>query len=166
MNTHARRTQQGATLVVGLIMLVLITLMVTSAFTLSTSNLKSVGNMQVREEAIAAANVAVERTISSDAIFFAPAASTISVPPYDVTIAAPVCVASIEIKSGTSADSNPNVLIEGGPAGSGSGTGTGTGYKITYWDIKATVNDTTTGARAEVHQGVKITLPASPEPCA
>lgn len=162
MNTHARRTQQGATLVVGLIMLVLITLMVTSAFTLSTSNLKSVGNMQVREEAIAAANVAVERTISSDAIFFAPAASTISVPPYDVTIAAPVCVASIEIKSGTSADSNPNVLIEGGPAASGSGTG----YKITYWDIKATVNDTTTGARAEVHQGIKITLPASPEPCA
>ncbi|MDT3669280.1 MAG: PilX N-terminal domain-containing pilus assembly protein [Aromatoleum sp.] len=162
MNTHPPRSQQGATLVVGLIMLVLITLMVTSAFTLSTSNLKSVGNMQVREEAIAAANVAIERTISSDAIFFAPAASTVSIPPYSVTIAAPVCVASIEIKSGTSADSNPNVLIEGGPSGSGSAAG----YKITYWDISAIVDDTTTGARAEVHQGIKITLPSSPDPCA
>lgn len=162
MNTLTAKSQQGATLVVGLIMLVLITLMVTSAFTLSTGNLKSVGNMQVREEAISAANVAIERLISSDAIFLAPAGSTVSVAPYTVTIAAPVCVASVAIKSGTSADTNPNVLIEGGPAASGSATG----YKVTYWDITATVDDATTGAKAEVHQGVKITLPASPEPCA
>lgn len=162
MTTPKPKSQQGATLIVGLIVLVLITLMVTSAFTLSTGNLKAVGNMQVREEAIAAANVAIERTIGSDAIFLAPAATTVSVPPYNVTIAAPVCVASVEIKSGTSADTNPNVLIEGGPAASGSATG----YKITYWDIRATVDDTTTGAKAEVHQGIKITLPASPEPCA
>ena len=52
----SRHSQRGITLFVGLIMLVLITLMVTSAFTLSTSNLKSVGNMQARDEAIAAAD--------------------------------------------------------------------------------------------------------------
>ena len=57
MNSAAfPHAQHGATLVVGLIMLVLITLMVTSAFMLSSINLKSVGNMQFRDEAVAAAN--------------------------------------------------------------------------------------------------------------
>lgn len=153
--------QRGATLVVGLILLVLITLIVTSAFNLSTGNLKAVGNMQTRDEAVAAANVAIERVISTDAIFFAPAAKTESVGPYSVSVAAPVCISSVSIKDYTSADTNPNVLIEGGPGGGGSATG----FVVTYWDITATVNDTTTGARAEVHQGVKITLPASPTPC-
>ena len=60
-----RAAQRGATLVVGLIMLVLITVMVTSAFTLSSSNLKSVGNMQARDEAIAAGNRAIEQISAS-----------------------------------------------------------------------------------------------------
>lgn len=153
--------QQGATLVVGLILLVIITLMVTTAFTLSSGNLKAVGNMQVRDEATAAANVAIERIISTDSIFFNPVASTTSVGPYTVTVAAPVCTGEVEIKAGSSADPNANMLVEGSPAGSGSASG----YKVTYWDITATVDDSTTGARAEVHQGVKITLPADPDPC-
>lgn len=161
MTARQRNLQQGATLVVGLILLVLITLMVVSAFTLSTGNLKSVRNMQVREEAIGAANVAIERVISSEDIFFAPAAVPTTVGPYDVEVATPVCVASLELKSGTSADPNPNVYVDGGPAGGGISTG----YKLTYWDITASVDDTATGARAEVHQGIKITLPATPEPC-
>lgn len=154
--------QRGATLVVGLILLVLITLIVTSAFNLSTGNLKAVGNMQTRDEAVAAANVAIERIMSSSAIFITPAARTETVGPYSVTVAAPVCISSVSIKDYTSADPNPNVLLEGGPGGGG---GTATGFVVTYWDINATVNDTTTGARADVHQGVKITLPANPNPC-
>lgn len=160
--------QQGAALVVGLILLVLITLLVTSAFNLSTGNLKAVGNMQTRDEAISAANVAIERLISTDAVFFTPAASTVSVPPYTVSVAAPVCMSSVEIKDYTSADPNANVLMESGSGvggGGGAGGGTATGFKVTYWDITATVSDATTGAQAEVHQGVKITLPASPNPC-
>ena len=89
--THARR-QRGATLIVGLIMLVLITLMMLTAFMLSSSNLKSVGNMQHRAEAIAAANVAIEQVISSDAIFITPAAQTVVVGAYSVAVAAPRCL--------------------------------------------------------------------------
>ena len=40
-------------------MLALITLLVVNAFTLSSSNLKAVGNMQAREETMAAANQAL-----------------------------------------------------------------------------------------------------------
>ena len=57
MRTHYRpgsSNQRGAALVVGLIMLVLITIMLVSAMVLSTSNFRSVSNMQFREEALAA----------------------------------------------------------------------------------------------------------------
>jgi hypothetical protein len=47
-------------------MLVLLTLVVTTAFMMSSGNLKAVGNMQFRDEAIAAANMAIEQVISSD----------------------------------------------------------------------------------------------------
>lgn len=161
MIINISKSQRGATLIVAIIMLVLITLMTTSSFRLSTGNLQSVGNMQVREEAIAAANVAIETIISSDAIFFSPAAQTIAVPPYSVTVSAPECIASQNIASGSSLDLTPNVLIEGGAGGGVSASG----YQITHWDIKATVNDPTTGAAAEVHQGIKITLPANLSPC-
>jgi Tfp pilus assembly protein PilX len=156
------RRQRGATLVVGLIMLVLITLVVSSAFMLSTTNLKAVGNMQYREEAIAAANAAIEGVISSDAIFFAPADSTAMVGAYEVTVAAPVCLYVADVAVATSSDANPNVHSEDA---SGKGTGGVPGFLDTYWDIAATVEDGVTGARVTTHQGVKITLPDQPNPC-
>lgn len=57
--------QRGAAMIVGLIMLVLITLTVIAAFTLSQGNLKAVGNIQVRNEAVAAANRAIEEVVTS-----------------------------------------------------------------------------------------------------
>jgi nitrate reductase cytochrome c-type subunit len=154
--------QRGATLVVGLIMLVLLTLVVTSAFTLSTTNLKAVGNMQYREEAIAAANAAIEGVISSDAIFFAPAVTPATVGGYAVTVAAPECLYVADVAVATSSDANPNVHSEDA---SGKGTGGMPGFLDTYWDIAATVQDNVTGTRVTTHQGVKITLPELPNPC-
>lgn len=156
------RHQRGATLIVGLIMLVLITLVVSSAFMLSTTNLKAVGNMQYREEAIAAANAAIEEVISSDAIFFAPAVRTVPVGDYTVTVAAPECLYVADVAVATSNDANPNVHSEDA---SGKGTGGVPGFLDTYWDIAATVDDDVTGARVTTHQGVKITLPEQPNPC-
>lgn len=93
------RRQRGAVLIVGLIMLVLITLMVTVAFKFSTSNLKSVGNMQSRNEAIASATKAIEQVVGSWNFGTAPTADEINVDidnngvtDYVVRIAAPVCV--------------------------------------------------------------------------
>ncbi len=155
------RCQRGATLIVGLIMLVLITLMVTTAFMLSTSNLKSVGNMQYRDEALAAANAAIEQVISSDAIFFAPADQVVVVGDYSVNITAPVCLYATEVITSTSNDANPNIHSEG----TGGGVVGAPGFLDTYWDIAATVNDPLSGAQVETHQGIKITLPADPNPC-
>jgi Tfp pilus assembly protein PilX len=59
------RSQRGATLLVALIMLVLLTLFAISALNTTTTNLKAVGNMQARTEALNTAQQAVETVISS-----------------------------------------------------------------------------------------------------
>lgn len=150
------RRQRGATLIVGLIMLVLITLMVISAFTLSGSNLKSVGNMQFRNEAIAAANVAIERVLSTD-FTTAPAASTQLVDidnngttDYTVNVLKPACYKSVGLTSLPATD--PDAIK----------CKTGSGGAIlcydTMWEISATVSPTgaaaATGAVATTRQGI------------
>lgn len=152
--------QQGATLILGLIMLLLFTLMISSAFMLSGVNLSAVNNIQLRDEATAAANAALEEVISSSTTFTAPAASTITVGQDTVSVAPAVCIRAVDVKSDSSADATPNILIEGAPSSGGA-----TGYQDTYWNIVATVNNAATGVNVTVNQGVKIRLPASPNPC-
>jgi Tfp pilus assembly protein PilX len=149
---HPMRSQRGATLVVSLIILALITLVVIGGFTLSTSNLKAVGNMQMRDEAVAAGNRAVEVVIGS-AFTTAPVAQDINVDinndganDFTVAVAAPSC-----IKAVIASTSPPSAI--GLNMGSGAGT---TWY--TDWDIGATVNDAATGASATVHHGVRVLL--------
>jgi Tfp pilus assembly protein PilX len=57
--------QRGATLIVSLIMLLLITLLAISSFTLGKGNLQVVGNMQQRQQAFGAAQSAVATVIST-----------------------------------------------------------------------------------------------------
>lgn len=145
------RTQRGVTLVVGLIMLVLITLVVSTAFVLSSTNLKSVGNMQYRDEAVAAANKAIELVLSSP-FTTAPAAESINVDinndnttDYVVSIATPTCIRAVQEAStagGTSVTAPPP------PASN---------YR-TVWDIDATVTDAASGASVRVRQGVRKLL--------
>lgn len=150
--TASSHSQQGVTLFVGLILLVLITLMVTTAFTLSNTNLKSVGNMQSRDEAVAAANQAIEQVISSP-FTDSPAAEVIDVDinndgtsDYEVNILLPVCVraaidttaviSSVTLGTAMSTNSNWNTL----------------------WEIQAVVNDTKTGAKTTVVEGTRVLL--------
>jgi len=147
--------QRGATLIIGLILLVLISLIVVNAFTLSSSNLKSVGNMQVREEAVAAANQAVEQVISSN-FTSSLVAQTVTVDinkddttDYTVAVAAPTCVRATQSAFAAPSD------VELGP-----GMSSGSTWN-TDWDIAATVTDAATGARVRVRQGVRVLLSQS-----
>jgi len=150
-------SQRGATLVVGLIMLVLITLLVTSAFTLSTSGLKSVGNMQARDEAIAAGNRAIELVVSSP-FTASPTSQSIFVDlnndgttDYVVTLNTPTCVSASTI-AGTIV---PPSSISLGPTFS---PATNNLYE-TVWDLDANVADPKgSGVAVEVHQGVRVLL--------
>ncbi|MCG2592856.1 pilus assembly PilX N-terminal domain-containing protein [Ramlibacter sp. XY19] len=150
--TRAVRRERGATLIVALIMLALITLLVVNAFTLSSSNLKAVGNMQSREETMAAANQAIERVISSP-FYNALGTQTWSVDinkdgtnDYEVTTAKPTC-----IRAGQATSAYPSDVELGAAMTSGS-------FWNVDWDIQASVTDSLTGASVIVHQGVRTYL--------
>ena len=64
--------QQGVTLIMALVMLVVLTLLALTSFNLTRSNLQIVSNMQQRDEAEAAAREVIEETISSTRFFETP----------------------------------------------------------------------------------------------
>ena len=167
MNTRSsRRAQQGATLVVGLIMLVLLTMMVVSALLLSNTNSKAVGNMQYRAEATAAAQSAIETVISSNDKFTTPAPTVIASDArgISVTVATPVCTKAVAIGGGDSADPNAGSLQQSGATTVA--TTVASGF-LSYWDVAATAQNQATGAKVVVHQGIKLILPVGPSgtPC-
>jgi len=64
MSRHLAR-QRGVTLLVTLVMLVMLTLFALSAMNTSVTNLRMVGNMQARAEAMNATNATIEDVIST-----------------------------------------------------------------------------------------------------
>lgn len=168
-----KHKQSGASLIVSMIMLLVLTLLVVSAIRSSNTNLRIAGNMQAQAEAAAAAQQAIEQVLSSPNIFITPVAQTIPVGTLSVMVAAPNCIMSKPVEMQESADAGGNKQDTGDDTtgtgtGSGSGAGTGgaaLGYVDTYWDVPATVTDPATGASVEHHQGVRIRLPANPNPC-
>lgn len=161
MSMLIKERQKGATLVVGLIMLVLITLVVITAYNLSSTNLKSVGNMQFRDEALAAANMALEQTMGTT-FATAPAAATVEVDlnqdgnnDYTVEIAEPACISgSLVTWTASNEGGGSSAELELLDSGKNSYL-TSASFYNTIWDIEATVTDLTTGASVKVHQGVR-----------
>ena len=157
-NQHTLSRQSGATLVVGLIMLVSITLLMISAFSLSGGNLKAVSNMQFRNEAIAAANMAIEQTININFVAIDPAnyPETIDIDidqnnttDYVVSIKAPLCIKA------TLAPVNPLAL-----SGINSNVTNSSDY-LTLWEIEATAQNQATGASVVAKQGINKQLTQS-----
>lgn len=151
--------QRGATLVVGLILLVLITLMVSSAFMLSTTNLKSVGNMQFRAEAIAAANKVLEQEMTSFITGSTATPPVVSVVDVDINndntndytvTTQPVCIrASVAAPAVLSSVTLPTMST--------------TSDWNTIWDLDATVtptaaNTAASGTSARLHTGIRVFL--------
>jgi hypothetical protein len=147
-NTSAQ--QSGAALIVGLVMLVLITVMLLAALNIGTTNFRAVGNMQFREEAIAAANAAIQERMSSS-FDSAPTTSPTTVDinrdgVYEEVIVTPTCIAVTQVFSA------PPSSLSLGPSMSAAPVWN------TTWDITATVTDPTTGTSVAVSSGVRVQL--------
>ena len=148
-----RRSETGATLVVSLIMLTLITLMIIAALAIGTANFKTVTNMQFRDGAVDAANKAIDQVVSS-AFALAPSAETINVDldnnlttDYVVEIALPVCVRAT--KAEVTAPSSESLPPAMGSVSSWN----------TVWDIRASVTGNNPGqAAVDVRAGVRVLL--------
>ncbi|HEX8989724.1 MAG TPA: PilX N-terminal domain-containing pilus assembly protein [Rhodocyclaceae bacterium] len=169
----SRSRQSGATLVVGLVMLVVLTLLVISAIRAGNINLRIAGNSQVHEEVAAAAQQATEQVISTN--FTAnPVAQTIPVTignsNYTVTVPAQACTASLPL---TNASLDPTNPADAPCISSSTAQNTGlmvqgavtpaAGQSWCYaqqWDVEARVTDNNSGATAVTHQGVALRVPA------
>lgn len=151
------RQQRGVVLVVCLLFLVLLTVFVASAFTMSTTSMKSVGNTQFQNEAIAATNQAIEQLISSN--FQAnPVAQGYSIDinndgktDYVVNFAAPVCLTATLTVTNSAPPSSLSL-------GSTFNMATTKFYRST-WRLDATVTDSSgSGATLVIHQAIKVLL--------
>jgi len=149
--------QQGAiTILIAMIMLVVITVMITTAFSLSTINLKAVGNAQVRKEALAAAQIVIEQTVQSP-FALDPNSAAVTGQPIDlyngaidgdeylVDLAVPRCVRATQAAVSTAS----SVTLPGM---------TSVSAYNTIWELDATATESTTGAKVRVIQGIRVLL--------
>ena len=170
MNTprFAPRAQRGATLLISLIMLVVLTLFAITAIRTGNIGLKIVGNQQAQKLMEAAAAQAIEQVVSNlgnfDAIaLIAPSATAAQRVCVNANAAAGHPAAVIPpatCTSGTQVDVEPVRCISAKRQTGGSLTQQMSTYENT-WEIVATVTDTLTGAKATYHQGVMIRMLAS-----
>lgn len=161
-----RRDQRGITLFVALILLVMVTLLAVSSFRVSNTNLKVVSSMQGRNEALSAAQAAVEQVISSSTFTSNPtlvASTPVSVDldgdgaaEYTVNMQPkPTCLRSRPTPTSSLDPFNPN---DKGCFGSVQYGATTTNCAETLWELTATTKDPVTSAETTVRQGVSLRL--------
>lgn len=177
MNT--KHQQQGSTLVIALVMLIVLTLLVVSAMKSSTINLRITGNMQMQEEAAMVAQKAIETLISNNFTNTANP-SSITLPPVDVnndgfpdynaSAAAPACLSSNPLYNTDLSRTNPadadcfssdaaintGIVFASGPTAAK----TLSWCSNQQWDVLGAATDTSNTVNVRVHQGVGMRVPA------
>ena len=155
--------QRGATLIVGIIVLMLITMIVISAFKISQNHTQAVSNTQFKDEALAAANLVLEDVISlPDVQTMTGADGTVSLRYVDINRDG---VNDLQIAL------QPPRCIRAEPGGSRedelSGVDIPVNTSMTYvlWEIQADVTDTATGANVSVLQGFRQQVGTVPASC-
>jgi hypothetical protein len=158
---------------ISLVMLVLLTLIALSAMNATTTSIQVVGNSQLSVEVNAAAQQGIEKVISSN-FTASPAASSVAVSfgaaNYTAQVEAPTCTGSVGIDT---SQLDPSTAVGAACLGSGSAANTGimgasgvaapttqSWCNQQTWDIRASVNDSDSGANTAVHQGVALRVPA------
>jgi hypothetical protein len=174
------RRERGATLVIALIMLVLLTLFAVSGLNTGTTNLKIVGNMQSRGEAMNTAQEAIETAISTPQFIATPENAVLNpcgtanmlcadlnadgVVDYVTRLnPAPACVTTQPIKMSEIKPDDPedkDCMTEQSSSGFGiAGVNTGSSLCAhSVWEITAETTSAQSGARAAVTQGVGVRI--------
>ncbi len=175
---NPNRHQDGMTLIMALIMLVVLTLLALTSFNLGKSNLQVVSNMQQRDEAIAAASEVIEETISKK--FFEDTTSILANPcngvansrcidtngdgVQDVTVTLtprPTCIKAQIIKTSAldlEVEEDQACIVgtspdKGGMAGANAGNSL---CANSVWEVNAVATDNVTQAAVVVTQGVAV----------
>ena len=142
------RHQSGATLIVVLIMLTVLTLFAIAAINLSGANLRVVGNLQARKQVEAYGLQVSEQIMSSMGFFNTP----ITAP------ATPTKSSDLEYTSGNMKAIVSNRVCQWSTAASGYSAVQPIVPIDTQWDFAVVVTDSFTNAKATFWQGTKIRM--------
>jgi len=176
---RSRAHQQGTTLIVALIILVLLALLGLGAYQTSLTDLKISGNMQARNEALNAAQETIETVISSRQFVVDPANAVVTpcgeantycsdlngdgVPEYRTRLSpAPACVtmkvikvAELNLASSDDLGCAVGQSQQFGVAGLDASAGDSL-CASTVWQVTAEASSETSGAKVTVSQGVGL----------
>ena len=178
---NGSKGQRGATLLVSMIVLMLITLVTITSFKLAKGNLQIVGNMQQRNQALSAAQSAIEQTISRAQFTVTPmnavpnpchgVANTTCVDVNgdgvtDVTVVVTPTCASTQVIPVNALDftnaEDASCLVGAGQNFSVVGSATNnTLCANTLWDVQAVATDSISNAQYTVHQGAAVRVAAT-----
>lgn len=172
-----RHSQNGATLIVAMIFLVLMSLFAASAFRTSTTNLRITGAMEIRQEALAVAQKAIEKTISST--LFTTSPSTVAATPVVVNVdgvgaggvtytatlmptpacyrTKPIKTAALDLAKADDIACIKSTKVERGGSDFGASSDAGDSMcSNSEWNIGARVTDPSTGTVVSANQGVAV----------
>jgi len=187
MRISARRRQGGTTLVIGMIVLVLMTLLAVTSFNIGRGEFQIISNMQFQNEAAAAAEMALEEVVSNlnfttspTNVFATPCAGSNTIcfdtngdGTNDVTVTirsrgsatGPSCVFARIIKNSDLDLSNPNQLgCVAGATQTFGVAGATTGDSLcadSVWDVQAQAVDNVTQAKATITEGMAVMVAAA-----
>jgi len=133
-------SQRGMTLIIVLVMLVLVTIFGLTTVRTSTVGLRVVGNQQMQRQMEAAAQNAIEQVLSSPTSFGPTAtARTIAVSGFSVSVSAPTCIYTAPAAGYSASMASAAITPEDDT-----------------FEVVASVTDPVSGAKATVHQAVRM----------
>lgn len=171
------QTQRGATLVIALVMLVLLTLFALTALNTGTTNLRVVGNMQARSEAMGTAQQTIETVLSTPTFISDPANAvvnpcgaantactdingdgindytTVLTPKPACVFVRPIKIVELNLSNTEDLGCSSGQAQQFGVAGSVSGDSL---CANTIWEITAETTGVNSGAKATVTQGIGV----------
>lgn len=176
MNSLKKHKQKGATLLVSMIMLIVLTLLVVYAIRSGNTNLRIAGNMQAQAEASAATQQVIEKVIEqikvtenlalipgqTVTVSVGAATYTVKVEPMNKCVFdAPVLNASLNPEN---LNDQPCFETADGDVqydSAGNAIPKPPACKKQQWDIEAGVTDSATGAKVNQVQGITVRVPAT-----
>ena len=180
MTSHKRKNQQGATLLVGMIMMVVLTLLVVFSLRSGNTNLRIAGNMQAQAEVSAATQQVVEQVIEqikvtadlslilaqSVPVTMGNVTYTVAVEPMNKCVREiPVMNASLnpakanDVPCFEGTDDDKALFVDG--SGNFTQTTKPSACKTQQWDIEASVTDGPSGAKVTQVQGISVRVPST-----
>jgi hypothetical protein len=175
MNAHVTRNERGASLLVSMIMLIVLTLMVVFAIRSGNTNLRIAGNAQSQAEAGLATQEAIEQVIEQVDAVDDPSiikAQSLSVSTGAVTYTVAVspmtnCLVEVPVLNDSLDPANKNDIACFGTAdedkaikADGSLTTKPSECKTQQWEVAAGVTDGPSGAKVSQVQGISIRVPS------